>query len=154
METIDTLGARMREAFRFFESLTADELQNFLVFCDTRQIPSGEILWHEGNDDNYAAFILSGRICIKKRTEFEGKYVIVGFYDGGSVVGELCLLTGNPRSVTAEAMEASDLLLLHSRDFERLVSSHPMLGLKLLKHIFVTTTTRLRKTYDRIARIF
>ncbi len=154
MESTGALGARMREAFRFFQTLTDEEFQNFIEFCDRRRVASGEILWHEGRDDNYAAFILSGRICIKKRTEFEGKNVIVGFYEGGSVVGELCLLTDNPRSVTAEAMDASDLALLHSCDFERLVSIHPMLGLKLLKHIFVATTTRLRKTYDRIARIF
>ncbi len=151
---METLGRRLRETFRFFQSLTEEEFHDFLDFCNSRRISAGETLWHEGHDDNYAAFIVSGKICIKKRTEFEGKNVIVGFYEGGSVVGELCLLTNNPRSVSAEAIDACDLVLLHSRDFERLVSSHPMLGLKLLKQIFVTTTTRLRKTYDRIARIF
>jgi CRP/FNR family cyclic AMP-dependent transcriptional regulator len=144
----------MRKEFRFFNSLSDRELDDFLGFCETRQMPAGKTLWQEGDQDNYAAFIVSGRLGIKKKTEFAGKHVIVGTYEQGSVVGELCLLTDNARSVTTEILEPADLVILSSEKFEDLVIRHPALGLKLLKNIFLTTCRRLNKSYDRIAAIF
>ncbi len=145
---------RLQENFQFFSTLREEEVENFLEFCDYQKKPAGTMLWKEGDEDNSAAFIVSGRLGIKKKTEFEGKHVIVGTYGKGSVVGELCLLTDNARSVSAEIIEPAELVILSSRNFEKLLSKYPMLGLKLLKHIFVTTSARLRRTYDRIASIF
>jgi len=144
----------LQKNFKFFSTLRGEEVEDFLEFCDYKQNPAGTMIWKEGDEDNSAAFIVSGRLGIKKKTEFEGKHVIVGTYGNGSVVGELCLLTDNARSVSAEVIEPADIVILSSKNFEKLLSKHPMLGLKLLKHIFVTTSARLRRTYDRIASIF
>jgi len=95
-----------------------------------------------------------GRIAIRKRTEFAKEQVIVGTYGSGSVVGELCLLTENTRSVTAEVLEAGERVLLWGTRFENLISRHPQLVLKPLKHTFATTCGRLRKSYERTASIF
>jgi len=154
MESIETLAARMKEEFRFFRTLSESDLFDFIHFSEEREISAGETLWCEGDHDNYAAFILSGRLNIKKKTEFEGKHVIVGVYGKGSVVGELCLLTNNVRSVTAEIMESATLLILSSKNFEKLVEKNPRLGLSLLRHIFLTTSRRLRRSYERIGSIF
>ena len=144
----------MRKEFKFFNTLSDDDLLNFLNFCENRQVAAGETLWQEGDTCNYSVFIISGLVGIKKKTEFEGKHMIVGTYGKGSVIGELCLLTDNVRTVTAVAIEAADFLVLTSKNFERLITRHPMLGLNLLKYIFVTATKRLRRSYDRIASIF
>jgi len=146
--------ARMRECFRFFSSLSEEEVRDFLRFCDLRRAGAGEVLWQEGDPDNYAAFILAGRIGIRKRTSFAGKHMIIGTYETGSVVGELCLLTENERSVSAVVMNDAELVVLESGDFERLMVEQPTLALKLLKNVFLTTCKRLSKSYDRIASIF
>jgi len=148
------LCKRLQNNFKFFSTLRREEVEDFMEFCDYQENPAGMMIWREGDKDNSAAFIVSGRLGIKKKTEFEGKHVIVGTYGKGSVVGELCLLTENVRSVSAEIIEPAEILVLSSRNFEKLLSKHPMLGLKLLKHIFLTTSARLRRTYDRIASIF
>lgn len=148
------LSDKMKKEFRFFKSLSDDELLAFLSFCENRQVPAGETLWREGDDENYAAFIVSGQLGIKKKTEFAGKYMIVGTFGKGTVIGELCLLTDNLRSVTAEIIESADLVVLTSENFKRFLTNHPMLGLKLLKHIFIITSKRLNKSYDRIACLF
>jgi CRP-like cAMP-binding protein len=151
---VDSLQDRMKETFRFFKSLSEDEFRNFLDFCEYRQSVSEETLWREGDSDNYAAFIISGKIGIKKKTEFANKHMIVGTFAKGTVVGELCLLTDKVRSVSAVILEPVDLVKLSSRDFERLISEHPMLGLKLLKHIFLVISKRLNRSTERIASIF
>lgn len=150
----EDLCTRMSESFRFFNHLTEDEIQAFLHFCESKQVDAGETIWHEGDEDNYAAFVMSGKLGIKKRTEFKDKHLIVGLFTKGSVVGELCLLTQHPRSVTAVALESAEMVILSSHHFESMISDHPMLGLKLLKHIFLVISKRLNRSTDRIAQIF
>lgn len=157
MQTIvenENLREILKTNFKFFSTLTDDETKSFLLFCERRQVDAGENLWVEGDTDNYAAFIVSGKMGIKKRTEFEGKYMMVGTFDKGTVVGELCLLTEQVRSVTAKILEPVDVLILSSQNFERLITDYPMVGLKLLRHIFLVTSKRLNKSYDRMASIF
>ncbi|MEA3465202.1 MAG: cyclic nucleotide-binding domain-containing protein [Thermodesulfobacteriota bacterium] len=125
-----------------------------LQFCTHHRANAGDILWHEGDTDNQAAFILDGKLGIKKMTEFSNRHIIVGTYSAGSVVGELCLLTDNDRAVTAEAITDVELLFLSNDNFEQLIKSHPELGLKLLRGLFKMTTKRLSKSYERIASIF
>jgi CRP-like cAMP-binding protein len=154
LKAIESLSDSMKEAFKFFKALSDDDIQAFLSFCNNKQVDAGMTLWQEGDSDNYAAFVVSGRLGIKKKTEFEGKHMIVGTFAKGTVVGELCLLTDHPRSVTAVVLEPVDLVILASKNFERLITERPMLGLKLLKHIFLVISKRLSISTDRIAKIF
>ncbi len=144
---------RLSEEFAFFKTLSADELRDFVAFCEPRSVEAGEVLWREGDEHNDAAFILSGEIVIKKNSRFE-KGVVVGIFSRGTVVGELCLLTGEKRSVTAQVREPGELLVISSQRFEELIATHPLLGLKLLKKIFQVVTKRLSCSYERIASIF
>ena len=148
------LSEKIKKEFVFFRSLSDNEISDFISFCENKQVPAEEILWHEGEKDNYAVFILSGKMGIKKKTEFEGKHMIVGTFGKGTVAGELCLLTDHARSVTAEILEPAELMILTNKNFEGLITKNPMLGLKLLRHIFIITSKRLNKSYDRIASMF
>ncbi|MDY0267633.1 Crp/Fnr family transcriptional regulator [Trichloromonas sp.] len=146
--------AGLRRLFPFFNNLENEEIERFLSCCRRVRAEAGTVLWQEGETDNFTAFILSGKLGIKKRTEFGGGQVVVGLYGPGSIAGELCLLTRNPRTVSAELIETADLLLLHSGKFEEMLCHYPQLGLALLRHMFLTTARRLSKSYERIASIF
>lgn len=143
-----------QDKFNFFKNLPNGEFGNLMEFCTHHKAPAGEIIWNEGDKDNQAAFILKGKLGIKKMTEFSNRHIIVGTYSAGSVVGELCLLTDNERAVTAEAITDVELLLLSNDRFEQLIKNHPELGLKLLRGLFKMTSKRLTKSYERIASIF
>lgn len=149
----EIIQGKVKEEFRFFKTLSNDEIEKFLNFCEFRTGLKGGHLWEEGDSDNYAAFILSGKLGIKKKTEFD-KYMIVGTFGKGTVAGELCLLTNRTRSVTAVILEDIEMLRLTSDDFERLIAEYPMLGLKLLRHVFLVISNRLNRSTSRIASIF
>jgi CRP/FNR family transcriptional regulator len=150
---IANIQSKIKEEFRFFQALSNDEIEKFLNFCEFRSGVKGEHLWEEGDTDNFAAFIMSGKLGIKKKTEFD-KYMIVGTFAKGTVAGELCLLTNRNRSVTAVILEDIEILRLTSEDFEKLISEYPMLGLKLLRHVFLVISNRLNRSTSRIASIF
>lgn len=153
-ELAEDLCLRMKSDFRFFQYLNEEEkaIANQYLVCD--EIKAGEILWAEGDDSNDAAFVVEGKIEVKKETEFKGKHVIVGIYGEGSVVGELCLFSDCKRAVTATALTDSWLLKISGERFEALMQEHPAVGGKLLKGMFLAVSTRLRKSFERLAAIF
>ena len=151
---IPECSQQLIDKFKYFKTLTDEELCTFLGFCETKHMAKGKTLWKEGDEYHYAAFIVSGKLGIKKRTEFKGKHMIVGTFGSGTVLGELCLLTNKPSSVTAVVLESVDSVILSRDNFELMLTEHPKLGLKLLKHIFVIMSERLKKSNDRIAKIF
>jgi CRP-like cAMP-binding protein len=146
--------SRLRAELASFRFLRGEDISGIAPFFQCRQARAGEILWREGAPCDYVAFIIEGKVDIKKETEFEGKQVIVGVYGKGSIVGELCLLDDSPRPITAVALTDTDLLLLTRADLDRLLELHPELGIKLLKGMLLAVSIRLRKSFDRLAAIF
>ena len=134
--------------------LCTDEMKVLAGFFKCKNVKAGEILWDEGDPCDYVAFINEGRLEVKKETEFEGKQVIVGIYSKGAFVGELCILDGSPRALTAKAIEDLSLVIITQESFDELISKHPELGNKLLKGMLLSVSKRLRKSFDRLASIF
>jgi len=81
------------------------------LFFEGKNISAGETLWKKDDPCDYIAFIVSGRVEIKKETEFKGKNVIVGIYSKGA----LYLLDESLKKVKSVALEVSPLRLLLSK---------------------------------------
>jgi CRP-like cAMP-binding protein len=117
-------------------------------------VAKGETLWNEGDICDYVAFIVSGRVEVKKETDFKEKRVIVGIYSNGAIVGELCILDGSPRAVTAVALEDVSLVLITQENFNKLIDKYPELGAQLMKGMLLSVSIRLRSSFARLAAIF
>lgn len=137
--------------FKFFEE---HELNDMPCYFSFRKIPEGETIWREGDVCEYMIFILSGHVEIKKETEFKGSQITLGIYGAGSIAGELCMLDQKPRAVTATAIDNVTLVFLSRDNFDKLLQEHTALGMKLLKGMLLSTSTRLRKSFDRLVTIF
>jgi len=153
-EVSEKLCLEMKQELSLFHFLEEEDLVDLPCYFDLRELKAGETLCREGDPCEFVAFIVSGRLEVKKQTEFEGKQVILGVYSKGSIVGELCILDGQPRALTAVAIEDTTLVTLSRESFDRLLREHPELGVKFLKGMLVTVSIRLRKSFDRLASIF
>lgn len=154
IQRADELFQSMQEAQSLFQFFKDGELVDIPCYFSLRKAAVGEIIWHEGESCDYMTFIVSGLLEVKKETEFKGRHITLAIYGAGSIAGELCMLDHQPRAVTATAIEEARLLLLSSDMFEQLLEEYPMLGVKLLKGILLSTSTRLRKSFDRLVTIF
>ncbi len=150
----ERLCGRMKRELHFFSFLAESDLDEIAPYFECRQVPAGKALWAEGDEGNYVAFIISGKVEVNKQTEFAGKPVVIAVYSRGTIVGELNILDGTPRSVGAIALEPADLILLNAPNFHRLLENHPQLGVKLLQGMLLTVSMRLRKSFERLASIF
>ncbi len=144
----------MKEEFGAFSCLQIKDLKELSSFFKCRNVAKGETLWNEGDICDYVAFIVSGKVEVKKETEFKEKQVIVGIYSSGAVVGELCILDGSPRAVTAIALEDVSLVLITREDFDKLTDKYPGLGVQLMKGMLLSVSKRLRSSFARLAAIF
>lgn len=150
----DDLCRKIKSDFRFFKYLNEAEKAIVGQYLECSEVSAGTVLWHEGDPSSSAAFVVEGKIEVKKQTEFEDKHVIVGIYGEGSVVGELCLFTDDERPVTATALTDTWLLRISNERFEALLEEHPAEGGKLLKGVFLAVSRRLSKSFERLAAIF
>ena len=146
--------ARMKNGLHYFQFLREEDVPLLGRYLDCRKLAEDETLWLEGEDCGFMVFIISGNIEIKKGTEFAGRQMIVGIYGRGSIAGELCLIDSSPRPVTAVACDEVELLILKREDFDRFLAEHPESGVRLLKGMLMTVSTRLKKSFERLATIF
>ncbi len=88
----------------------------------------GEVLFRSGDPGDALYVLLSGRLQVVAEEGWEpgtpGE-VALGEVTPGESVGEMALLTGNPRSATVRAQRDSDLLGLSREGFDRLLEREP-----------------------------
>jgi CRP-like cAMP-binding protein len=150
IDILKDLGTSTKGEKSVFHLLSDEDLKNLSAFFESKHIPEGETLWKEEDPFNYIAFIVSGRVEIKKETEYKGKNVIVGIYSKGA----LCILDDSLRKVTAIALEDVSLAIITQKNLDTLIATNPNLGAKLLKGMLLTVSDRLRKSFDRLTVFF
>ena len=144
------LGTSLKGEKSVFNFLSVEDLKNLSAFFESKNIPAGETLWKEEDPFDYIAFIVSGRVEIKKEAEFGGMNVIMGIYSNGA----LCILDDSLKKVTAVALEDVSLAIITQENLDKLIDTNPGLGAKLLKGMLLTVSDRLRKSLDRIVTFF
>ena len=154
MQLQSDLCARLKNQLTCFHFFTEEDLPQVAEYFTCATATAGESLWREGDPGDFEAFIIEGKVEASKETEFPGHQVIVGVYSPGAIIGELCMVEQRPRGVTAVALEETSLLLLSRESFDLLLEHNPSLGIKLLKGMLLAVSTRLRKSFDRLAAIF
>jgi CRP-like cAMP-binding protein len=140
----------MKDKKSAFNFLRDEDLKNLSAFFESKNIPAGENLWKAEDPFNYIAFIVSGRVEIKKEAPFGGMNVVMGIYSKGA----LCILDDSLRKVMAVALEDVTLTIITQENLDKLIATDPGLGAKLLKGMLLTVSDRLSKSFDRIVTFF
>jgi CRP/FNR family transcriptional regulator, cyclic AMP receptor protein len=146
----EDLYTSMRGEKSVFKFLSDEDIKHLSAFFESKNVPAGETLWKEEDPFDYIAFIVSGRVEIKKEAEFGGMNVIMGIYSKGA----LCILDDSLRKVTAVALEDVSLSIITQENLDKLIATNPGLGAKLLKGMLLTVSERLRKSFDRVVTFF
>lgn len=107
------------------DSLDADARRAVRAAMHRRRFKRDEVIYHEGDPADSLHLVAKGRVAIRT-TSPNGDSVTLNLLGVDDVHGELALLSDDHRrSATAQALEASEMLVLDRREFDRLCASSP-----------------------------
>jgi NTE family protein len=117
------------EDLPLLDGLPASALSDLATATRTVEVRAGEWLFREGDAPGSAYVLAGGRLQIVQ----EG--AVVRELAPGAVLGELALLTGEPRSAGARAHRDATLLELPREAFESVLDDHPRAARTLLVQV-------------------
>jgi CRP-like cAMP-binding protein len=121
---------RIIEKIPIFENMGADNVRAVLQLCERRTAQPGEILCKVREQSNDMAILLSGQLGV-----FTAENRQLSTVQPVSLVGEVGLITGQPRTTTVRAIQQSSLLVLHKTAFDRLMRSNAAICLCVYRNV-------------------
>jgi CRP/FNR family transcriptional regulator, cyclic AMP receptor protein len=101
-------------------------------FATVRHYQPNDEIFAKGDPGDALYAVLMGRVCIYTGSP-EGEEAILNILEPGEMFGEIALLDGAPRTASARAMKAVDLLQIHRDHFVPFLHDHPELCVSILQ---------------------
>ena len=117
----------------------ADELA---LACERFEVAQDEVIARQGDPTDRMHFILQGRVGIIIEAE-NARPIRVRSLGRHTMVGEMGLITANPRSATIQAEAPSVLYALSAEAYERIKRDSPALSQALLTYVIAVMAERL-----------
>ena len=108
----------------------------------------------EQGDQSDALFIVGhGELEVVGRSEM-GEKVVLAILGQGTVVGEMSLIEGGPRSATVRSVSECDIFRLEREAFDKLRAQRRPVAYKVILGLAATVGERRRQTDARIQEVF
>lgn len=118
-----TVDLEARPPLPLFADLERDAFVDLVELLDYRELQEGEVICKEGQTTDRIFVLVAGKAEVSRRVEGEAK--TLAFLGGGSIFGEISLLTGAPPTSTITAVSACDLLEIQREDLNLLARTFP-----------------------------
>jgi SulP family sulfate permease len=119
----------------------AENADQLIQHCKRIEVQPNEIIVREGDPANSMHFILDGRVGIMVNTG--SAPIRVRSLGPHTTIGEMGLITRQPRSATMQAELASVLYELSASDYGRIKRENPRLSHALMTYIITVMAERL-----------
>ena len=131
-------AAELLQAQRAFVRLDAEDAQTVVAYLREVSYAPGEVLFRAGD------------VTVETGTCLPGLEVPIAVLGAGSVLGEMALLDGAPRSATCTAVTPVQAAGLARRGLERLIDEHPKVAARLMVVLAQHMAERLRALDDQL----
>jgi CRP/FNR family transcriptional regulator, cyclic AMP receptor protein len=131
-----------------FKDLDKHELEIVYNHVFEQSIKKESILFMEGMPGELLYIIMSGRVEIIKKTEYNEELVLATL-GANEIVGEMSLIDSEPRTATGRTSEDSVLMVITRQKFNEILKSDPRIAAKILMALLKIMSRRLRITTDK-----
>jgi CRP/FNR family transcriptional regulator, cyclic AMP receptor protein len=130
-----TVAGWMVRAFSqtFLSRLDTAEQESLLALGRVRRYPARSILFFEGDEAHDVVVVRNGEI--KVAITVERREVLLDVLGGGDILGELSAIDGGPRSATATALTAVEVIVIPVVAFMDFLAEHPVVALDLMRSV-------------------
>jgi thioredoxin reductase (NADPH) len=128
----------IREARRdqVFPKLDELEIERMRRFGEARLFAAGEPLWTVGQVAAGLMVIVTGKVAVAGRDQFDNHMPIV-IHGPGNFLGELALLSGRPALVDAIAQESGEALIIPPERLRALMVAEAELGERIMRALIL-----------------
>jgi len=131
-----------------FADLEDADLESLIAVATRRKFPKDSVIFFEHDPGESLFVILSGRVKVTILSD-DGREIILSVLGEKDFFGEMSLLDNEPRSATAIAMEDTEVVILHQREFLSIVEKRP----RILVLLLAVLSSRLRKANHQIGSL-
>ncbi|MTI18590.1 Crp/Fnr family transcriptional regulator [Rhodobacteraceae bacterium RKSG542] len=135
----------LRSSFSL-SGLSRDLAEGISAISKPLALKSKAVLFEAGDPGNGCYAILDGSMKVSVLS-VDGSEQLLAVLGAGSLVGELALLDGNPRSATVTALKPTQLAFIPKNAFYSFADNHP----SLYQHMLNIVSGRLRNSNDALA---
>ena len=128
--TVDVLAEDLA-AVPLFAALAPEQMTKLARTAELRHLQAGEWLFHQGDPGDSLYVVTAGSIDVV--SEQPPAPAVVRTLGRGQCIGELAVLTGEPRLLGARAHRDSHLARVSRDDVEALLLAEPTVGLALTR---------------------
>jgi CRP/FNR family transcriptional regulator, cyclic AMP receptor protein len=146
------LAATLLTAPTALLQLTEEEARVVVSYMKPRKIAEGTAFIKEGDsqDTGYMLLVLDGEVTVENIVVSRTSAVTVNVLGPGSLIGEMGLVDGSPRSATCTATSNVRCAILSRESLEKLMNDEPRIGGKLMMAVSMRIAQRLRDTADKL----
>ena len=118
-------------------SLSEDDLNDLATHAVIKQYAAGEELFHEGDEADGLYLIRRGSVTVSRM--MAGREVVLFYVAAGNYVGEMSLISGEPRYATVRAAIATEAILIDVARMQGIIARNPevraSLDARYLQHL-------------------
>ena len=120
---------RLLSLVDIFEPLSTGEIEQLNGQLSDIHLEPGEIFYTPQDRSERLFLLWKGRVRIYKTTD--GREFTLAVVDEGTVFGEMALTAQRLQEAYAQALEASEISIMHREDLEQLMLERPEVGLRI-----------------------
>lgn len=131
-----------------FSGLDDQTIKQLASISEIRDFKSGEQVYTEGEADAALFVIVNGKIRIDKRIDAEQRQTLQQIRDG-EILGAISFVLGGEHSVSAQAIQDAELLMIRRTEFDKLAVRNPAVAYRMMLRLAGQLGTLLRDMDER-----
>lgn len=105
-----------------------------------------QVIFQEGESGGEMFIIQSGTVEIFRANNGDKRFSLI--LEKGDFFGEMSLLEGLPRTMSAQAVEDSELIIINGTTFDQMIKSNIEIAVRMMRKL----SMRLRETTEQLER--
>ncbi len=146
------MAAEMLAAPTALAQLTPDEAREVVSFMKPHKIAEGITFIKQGDtkDTDFMLLVIDGEVTVESIVVSRTEPITVSVLGPGSLIGEMGLVDGEPRSASCTAVTTLRAAILTRAALNDLLDQNPRTAAKLLMAISLRIAERMRDSSDKL----
>ena len=142
--------AELITTFPLFKGFTANGAKRLLAAGQVKEQSTADVLLKEGDQADFVLLVLTG--ALEVFVERESQHLVLTEAGPGTILGELAVLCGIPRSASVKAKEKAVVLEWSDEAFRTLLLRDPSLSQRIFREALRTLIDKERSLIDSLIK--